>query len=100
MDTVSLKIVTIVAERVLRDRILKEIRELGARGFTLTDTSGEGSRGVRASEWEGLSVKIETIVGPELAERIVAHVAETYFRHFAVIVYVQPADVVRKDKYL
>ncbi|SHK32318.1 P-II family nitrogen regulator [Rhodothermus profundi] len=100
MPTVTLKLVTIVAERVLQERLLRTLKELGARGYTLTDVSGEGSRGVRASEWEGHNVKIETIVSPEVAERIIEHVAEHYFQHYAVIVYAQPVEVVRGDKYV
>ncbi len=100
MLTVTLKLVTIVAERVLQERLLRALKELGARGYTLTEVSGEGSRGVRASEWEGHNVKIETIVSPEVADRIIEHIAEHYFRYYAVIVYAQPVEVVRGDKYV
>ncbi len=100
MLTVTLKLVTIVAERVLQERLLRELKELGARGYTLTEVSGEGSRGVRASEWEGHNVKIETIVSPQVADRIIEHIAEHYFQYYAVIVYAQPVEVVRGDKYV
>ncbi len=100
MLTVTLKLVTIVAERVLQERLLRELKELGARGYTLTEVSGEGSRGVRASEWEGHNVKIETIVSTEVADRIIEHIASHYFQHYAVIVYAQPVEVVRGDKYV
>ncbi|HSJ23963.1 MAG TPA: hypothetical protein VK929_04745 [Longimicrobiales bacterium] len=99
-DLRRLKLVTIVAERVLRTRLLDEIRGLGARGFTVAEVTGEGSRGVRASEWEGSNVRIETIVAPELADRIVHHVSDIYFHYHAVIVFIQDVDVVRGDKYL
>jgi nitrogen regulatory protein P-II 2 len=99
MKTVRLSKVTIVAEAFLEERILREIRERGARGFTLTEARGEGSRGVRASEWEGRNVRIETLVSPEAAELILAHVAEAYFPHFAVVAWVEAVEVVRGDKY-
>ncbi|MDQ7041051.1 MAG: transcriptional regulator [Rhodothermus sp.] len=100
MLTVTLKLVTIVAERVLQERLLRELKALGARGYTLTEVSGEGSRGVRASEWEGHNVKIETIVSPNVADRIIEHIATHYFQYYAVIVYAQPVEVVRGDKYV
>jgi nitrogen regulatory protein PII len=100
MHTVTLKLVTIVAERLFREKVQEELRKLGAKGFTVTDAVGQGSRGVRASEWEGRNVRIETVVPPEVADRIVEHVAERYFEHYAVIVWVQSVDVVRGDKYL
>ncbi|MGA1195218.1 MAG: P-II family nitrogen regulator [Candidatus Latescibacterota bacterium] len=100
MNTVSLKLVTIIAERILKDRLTEAIRNFGAKGFTLTDVSGEGSRGVRASDWEGHNLKIETVVGAQVADTIVAHISEHYFQHHAVIVYTQDVHVVRGDKYI
>jgi nitrogen regulatory protein P-II 2 len=99
-DMVRLRLVTIVAERVLRSRLIDEIRALGARGFTITEVTGEGSRGVRASEWEGANIKLETIVAADVAARIVDHVSATYFAYHAVIVSARDVDVVRGDKYL
>jgi len=100
MVLVPLQLVTIIAERLLEDRLLREIRALGVHGFTVTDVRGEGTRGVRASEWEGANVKIETLVAPDVAEQLVAHVAARYFQHHAVIVYRHEAHVVRGDKYV
>jgi nitrogen regulatory protein P-II 2 len=99
-EFVHLRLVTIVAERVLRNRLVDEIGALGARGFTIAEVTGEGSRGVRASEWEGSNVRIETIVPTDVADRIVERVSSLYFDYHAVIIYVQDVDVVRGDKYL
>lgn len=99
MKTVTLKKVTIVAEALLEDRLLREIRALGARGYTLTEARGEGSRGVRASEWEGRNVRIETLVGREVAERLLEHVAAKYFEHHAVVAWAEDVEVFRGDKY-
>ena len=100
MKTVALRKVTIVAEALLESRLLGDVRDCGARGFTLTEARGEGSRGVRASEWEGRNVRIETLVSPEVADRILAHVAEVYFPHFAVVAWVEHVEVVRGEKYV
>lgn len=100
MHTITLKLVTIVTERILEDRLLRALIELGAKGYTLTQATGKGSRGVRASEWEGPDTRIETLVSPAVADAIVDHIAETFFEHYAVIVYVQDAEVVRGEKYL
>jgi nitrogen regulatory protein PII len=100
MPLVTLRLVTIITERVLEDRLLREIKELGASGYTLTDVSGDGQRGTRSTDWEGRNLKIETVVSPEVAEVITDHVADHYFEHYAVIVYVQDVDVKRGDKYV
>ena len=100
MHTTPLKLVTIVTERILEDRLLRKLDELGARGYTLTQATGKGSRGVRASEWEGPDTRIETLVSEKVADAIVTHIAQAFFEHYAVIVYVQDAAVVRGDKYV
>lgn len=99
MHTVPYRLVTIVAERIVRDRLLEAIHDLGATGHTITDVKGEGSRGIQASGWGGPSVKIETIVAPDVADRIAAHVSTTYFAHHSVIVYLQDVEVLRGSKY-
>ena len=100
MHTVGLKLVTVVTERLLRDRVLADLRRCGAKGFTITDATGKGSRGVRASEWEGQNLRIESVVSPEVAERIVERIADDFFENYAVIVYLQDVQVVRGDKYV
>jgi nitrogen regulatory protein P-II 2 len=55
---------------------------------------------VRASEWEGPDTRIETLVSEKVADAILEHIAENFFEHYAVIVYVQNAEVVRGQKYI
>ncbi len=100
VQTVVLKRVTIVAEAVLEQRLIALIRDCGAKGWTLLDCRGEGSRGVRASEWEGANVKLETLVASAVADTILARLVRDYFEHFAVVAYVQDVRVVRGDKYI
>jgi nitrogen regulatory protein P-II 2 len=100
MNTVALRRVTIIAEALLEARLVRELRGLGARGYTVTEARGQGSRGIRASDWEGRNVKLETIVSPDVADRILAHVADRYFAHHAVIVSVERVEVLRGDKYV
>jgi nitrogen regulatory protein PII len=100
MDTVPLKLVTIVAEPVLEEHLTAELKRLGARGFTVTDSRGEGSRGIRASELPGAGIRIETVVSTEVADRLLAHVAKHYFPNYAVIAYVSTVEVVRGEKYV
>ena len=100
MPLVKLKLVTIVAERILAEQLKEEIVELGARGFTATQATGRGSRGVRAHEWEGPDIRLEAVVSPEVAQAIMEHCARRYFEHYAVIVYATDVEVLRGDKYV
>ena len=99
MQTTPRKLVTIIAEALLEDRLVQELRRLGANGYTLARASGRGTRGVRASEWEGNNIRIETLVDNDVADQILTHLADHYFELYAVVAYVQTVDVVRGDKY-
>ena len=100
MHTVSLKLVTIVAEPVLEEQLTQVLHTLGAKGHTVGEVHGAGSRGMRASDPPGEGVRIEAVVSAEVADRILTHVAEHYFPHYAVIAFVAAVDVVRGDKYV
>jgi len=97
---ITLRKVTIIAERVLRDDLLALLKKHGARGWTLTMVEGEGSRGIRASEWEGRNVQIDTLVSPEIAGPIMDEIGELYFDDWSVIVYSTDVEVMRREKYL
>jgi len=96
----TLRKVTIIAERVLRDDLIELVKAKGAKGWTLAMVEGEGSRGIRASEWEGRNVQLDALVSPEVADTIMEEVGSRYFKDWSVIVYVADVEVLRKDKYV
>ena len=99
MQTVPLKLVTIIAEAFLEEKLVREIKKLGASGYTLSPARGEGSRGGRASGGEGGNVRLEVVASPQVAERILERLAEVYFPSYAVIAFTQTVEVVRGEKY-
>ena len=99
MNTTPMKLVTIIAEHILRDRILEAVRAAGSHGYTISEVRGEGTRGIHASKWQGGNYKIETLVNGDVAERILGRMAADYFQDFAVIVYVADVQVIRSDKF-
>ena len=100
MKLTELFLVTIITERIFRNEILEKVKELGATGYTLTDATGEGSRGVRASDWEGKNVKIEVVASNEVGNAIIDFIADVYFENYSVIAYAYPVSVVRGEKYI
>lgn len=100
MAATTLRLVTIVAEPVLEARLVRDLRTLGASGWTLTESRGEGSRGMRASDVPGAGIRLEVVTSPAVADRIVAHVAQHYFPNYAVIAWVASVEVVRGEKYV
>ncbi len=99
MDTHPVTLLTIVAEHVLRERLINTLQSVGVRGFTIYEVEGEGSRHRRISEVLGSNVKIETIVSDELASQLLEILKRDYFARFAVIAYTSQVNVIRGEKY-
>ena len=100
MNTTQAYRITIIAEALLEDRLVRDVKTCGAKGYTITQAHGEGTRGVRASQWEGGNIKLETIVSESVADAILEMVTVKYFQHFAVIATLETVQVVRGEKYL
>ena len=100
MQLTKLQKITIISERFLKDEVITLVKKCGAKGYTMSDTMGEGSRGIRASEWEGKNIKLETVVSQETANMILQAISDEYFENYAVIVYSAEVHVVRGEKYI
>ena len=70
MKTIPAFRITIISEALLEDRLIRDVKICGAKGYTVTQAHGEGTRGVRASQWEGGNIKLETIVSETVADAI------------------------------
>ncbi len=99
MHTVPLKLVTIVGETVLSERLPAELLALGAKGWTMVDAQGEGSRDMRSGLVQGDNLRIEVVVTDAVAERILEALAVRYFPHYALVAWVAEVHVVRGEKY-
>lgn len=99
MKTTNLILLTIIAEDELESRLIRDLKKLGVRGYTICSVRGEGIHGLRASQWEGENIKIEVIVDNVLADVIGEHVAKFYFPNFATILYLLPVQVLREEKF-
>jgi nitrogen regulatory protein P-II 2 len=100
MNRVALEVVTIVAETVLEESLTRGLVERGATGYTVTESQGKGSRGIRSGDVPGESVRIETVVDRATSDRVLNWIQESYFPNYAVIAWVTPAEVLRGDKYV
>jgi nitrogen regulatory protein P-II 2 len=99
LKTQPLKLLVIVAEAVLRDRLVAELKALGVPGCTLTTAMSWGREGLGSSEWEGPSMRLEVIAPPEVVDDILVALSERYFPTWAVMAWVSDASVVRPEKY-
>jgi nitrogen regulatory protein P-II len=99
MQTVRMKRVTIIGDDTVKYRILEEILAMGATGYTDCPAHGKGARGVRPRHAEPANAKIEVIATPEVAQRILEHIAENYFDHYAMIAFLSDVEVLRGAKF-
>lgn len=84
-------LITIISEAVLRDRIVKLLKNQGVTGYTLNQVQGEGGHGRRMGDMADIigyntNVEIKTIVPPEAADDIFSALTELRNGH-ALIVY-------------
>jgi hypothetical protein len=94
------KLITLVCEAALEKTLCREVMQLGARGYTITDARGRGSRGVRDASWgEAANIRLEVVCDEATATRITEFVRERYYDHYAMIVYVQDVAVLRPEKF-
>ena len=100
MQTVPLKLVTIVAEAVLKQRLGEDVMAAGGTGYTVTDATGLGSRGMRSSDIVGQNIRVEAVLDEASTDRLLARLASHYFPHYAIVAWVTPVEVVRAERYV
>lgn len=89
----------IITEKILLKKIAHIIDESGAKGYTVMETGGKGSRNVRSSGQPNVSdvqsnIKFEILTeSREMAENIADQVAVTFFNDYAGIAYICSAEV-------
>jgi len=94
------KLLTVVTEASLERSLVEDLRDLGARGWTITDARGQGHRGKRSLDWEhGGNIRLEVICDAALADRLVAHLREHYYDNYAMVLFVLDVEVLRPEKF-
>lgn len=99
MRPTTVTLLTIIAEGLLRERLIDDVMRLGASGYTLSEVHGRGTRGIAGQFWHGAQVRIEALVGAATADSILAHLETHYFADYSVIAYTTEVRVLRADKY-
>lgn len=100
MQLTKRKLVTIIAESALEAAIIKDIKRLGAHGYTQIDSRGEGTRGVRKGDWDlDRNVLIQTICSEACAHSIMSFLFSQYCDDYAIIAYATDIEVLRHDKF-
>ena len=100
MNGSTRKLLTIITEAALESVLVKDLERLGARGYTITDARGMGSRGTRDAAWgDSSNIRVEVVCDEPNAEAIAAHLHSSYFANYAMILFVSDVAVLRPLKF-
>jgi hypothetical protein len=82
IETVSMKLVSVIGSFHLADRIAEELRRLGVKGYTRSKADGWGAHGTRRAGFlEGANLRIDTLVDAELARSILRAMVTNFEGH-------------------
>lgn len=100
MNKSKQQLLTIITESVMEASLVKDIERLGAKGYTIMDVRGKGSKGLRGAGWDAnANIRIEVICGDTVAESISKHLQEKYYNDYAMVIYTSEVNVLRPEKF-
>lgn len=93
-------LLTVITESSLESTLLAELERLGARGYTVTDARGKGSRGGRDAAWqESSNIRLEVLCDAELTSALADHLERRYYADYAMVLFVTEVAVLRPEKF-
>jgi nitrogen regulatory protein PII len=99
-NSVRAKLITIIAAAEFQDRLGQDLIRLGAGGYTTSLVDGRGKSGQRIrSFFEISNMRLETIVPPERAEAILAHLAQVA-ETLDIVAFSQDVDAIPRKHFV
>jgi nitrogen regulatory protein PII len=95
-----MKLVTIICEAILEERVVELLRESGAHGHTAFNVRGSGNQGERTADIaETGNVQIQVIVKPAVAATMLERLHRELFAAYAMVAYESEVRVMRPEKF-
>jgi nitrogen regulatory protein P-II 2 len=93
-------LLVIVAEAVLEKALVRDARERGVQGWTVSEVHGASLEGVREGAWEAdRTIELRLICDAEVADLMAEHVLAHYAPHYTVALYFSEVAVLRPERY-
>lgn len=93
-------LLVVVTEAVLEKNLVRDVRRLGAQGWTFSEVHGAGREGVREGAWDAdRTIEMKVICDPAVADAIADHVLASYATNYSVAIYFSEVSVLRPDRY-
>lgn len=100
MELSTIKLVTVIAPRGLKDVLADLFKSAGIRGYTYYYVYGAGERQLSGEEKDDVeNVKFRILVPNLLAVKLLRVISEEFFEKEKVIAFAQDAEVVRRGKF-
>jgi len=100
MNLHTMKLVTIICEALIEERVVEILRHCGAHGHTAFSVRGSGSQGDRSADIvETGNVQVEVIVKPAVAEAVLERLHRELFKDYAMVAYETEVRVMRPEKF-
>lgn len=88
------KVLTIITESVIEQKLIKCLKELGAPGYTIEEVRGEGRRGIRRNDWDQSgNIRVQIVCNEKLARDIAEYLQEKFTESYAMFIFMFDADV-------
>lgn len=100
LPTEKRTLLTVITEAAIEQSLLRDIEQLGVRGYTVSDARGRGHRGVRDAAWgEAANIRIEVICSRIQADSVLRHLQARYYADYAMVAFLQDVEILRPDKF-
>jgi nitrogen regulatory protein PII len=100
LQTEKRTVLTVITESAIEKNLLRDLKQMGVRGYTIVDARGQGRRGVRtAAMGESANIRIEVICTRAMAETVLEDFLARYYDNFAMVAYLQDVEIIRPDKF-
>ena len=99
MKLTKAKLVKIVIENDLTDKLIKDLKTFSIKGYTIKEAKGEGLNNKNFDHWSGGNSSIEIIVREEKALKILEMLNNKYIGKYSCIVYLSDVEVLREEKF-
>jgi nitrogen regulatory protein PII len=86
--------ITVVTHNRLEETLVSQFAKFGAKGYTAMDCRGQGEHELLQDVFAGATrVRIEVIVQPDVAEKILAYLEDPQFQHQPIMASVESLEV-------
>ncbi len=99
VETARVSLVTVIAVFELEERLVKDLKALGVKGYTSGHVNGRGLHGHRmAGLVDAPNLHLEMLVAPTLARRILERIVAKYDGQ-PIMAYVREVEAIPKEHF-